>query len=272
MKYLFLSLFILALSFFNLARPVEDAGALLVSPLQSAARAIAIELKEYIFFVSNITDIYSENQILKRKILDLRTKTVSMADLEEEVAVLRQQLGVVSGDETTQDSATESDRASFAGRKLLLVNMTGNFADLTKTTVHIDAGTHSGVAEGMQIIYKNILVGMVVEVGKYRSLVELVYSPNVVIAVKNIDVPERTEGIVSGDYGTMLRLDRVLQKEAINIGDTLVTSGKDGYFDPGLIVGKVIEIDDVPTEPLKSALVAPFIEVENLNKVFVLLD
>ena len=49
-----------------------------------------------------------------------------------------------------------------------------------------------------------------------------------------------------------------------------MTSGRDGLFEPGYLVGEVGEIYAEPTQPLKSAQVRPFIDIERLDRVFVL--
>jgi len=193
----------------------------------------------------------------------LQNGLVVLADLQEENAVLKSQF--------LDDGYNGADRKS--DRKLILASVLGNSQDSTHSTVFINVGKISGVAEGDMVIYKDNLVGVVKQVKSSYSLVDLVFSPDLKVAVKVIGSSEptdQTEGLVSGDFGTSLKLDSVLQKEPLSPGDTLITSGRDGLFDPGYIVGKVEEIYAEPTQPLKSAQVYPFIDIEHLDKVFVL--
>ena len=263
MKYLFLSVVVTALSFLNFLRPLEEISGFILMNLSVPLRSLAVQTKDTLSFFSSINSIYKENQKLKSEIIDLQSHLVTLSDLQEENSVLKSQF-------------LDNNHDSFdneADRKLILANVLGNSQDATHSTIFINVGKASGVAEGDMIIYKNHLVGIVKKTKSRYSLVDLVFSPDLKVAVKVINSLEptvQTEGLVSGDFGTSLKLERVLQKESLLIGDILITSGRDGLFEPGYLVGKVGEIYAEPTQPLKSAQVYPFIDIERLDKVFVL--
>lgn len=263
MKYLILSIVILVLSFLNVLRPIEHLGAAALSPFTSSLRIAALDIRDYASFIINIRRIYIENQALKEEILDLRAKEADLTYLQEENQVLKEQFLPLNEPDISLS-------APYPRENLVMAQISGNPSDLTNSTVYVNAGTKKGVTLGASVIYKNYLIGSVSQVEPYRSLVNLVYSPDLVIAVKDIDTKNQTEGIVSGDYGTSLKMERVLQKESLATGDVLVTSGREGFFEPGYIVGRVGDIYEIPTEPLKSAEVIPFIDIESLDFVFVL--
>jgi len=263
MKYLFLSVAITVLSFLNFLRPLEELSGFILMNLSVPLRSFAIQTENTLYFFTNIHSIYNENQALKSEIINLQNHSITLSDLQEENSVLRSQF--------LDDRYSRPNNE--ATQKLLLANVLGNSQDTTHSTIFITVGKDFGVSQGDMIIYKNHLVGVVKKTGAHHSLVNLVFSPDLKVAVKVIsfsDLTVQTEGLVSGDFGTSLKLDRVLQKEPLSTGDTIVTSGRDGLFDPGYLVGKVGEIYAEPTQPLKSAQVLPFIDIERLGKVFVL--
>ncbi len=135
----------------------------------------------------------------------------------------------------------------------------------------MDKGANDGVTVGNNVIRENYLIGIVREVFPRRSVVDLVISPNVSAAVLDIDSPEKTEGIAQGQYGTSIQMTKILPSEKIEAGDTIITSGKDGIFTPGLRVGTVRSVLQVPVEPLKSAFLVTSVDFSRLDKVFLIL-
>ncbi len=297
MKYLGLSIFIFILSFLNILWPVEEAGSFVLDSSAIPFRSVALELEDYVSFMVQIKEIYSANQNLKEEVLSLQSDLSTLHELTKENIALKQQF-LKTGEESQGEVTSLDDN-------LFLVSLLGNPNDLTNSTGFINAGSTQGVSKGAMVVYRNFLIGQVSEVERYRSLVNLVYSPDLRIPVtrfslsqvdtgspdnesaelENIEAAEldsvsatveveqiSTEGIVVGDFGTSLKLERVLQKEPLLTGDLLVTSGREGFFKPGFIVGRVGDVYDEPTEPLKSAQVFPLLEIERLSKVFVFVE
>ena len=263
MKYLFLSVVIAVLSFLNFLRPLEEISGFVLLNLSVPLRSFATQTENALLFFVNIQSIYRENQELKAEIIDLKNQSVRLSDLQEENAVLKSQF--------LDDSHYSSNNETT--RKLILASVLGNSQDATHSTIFINVGKTAGVKEGDMVIYKDHLIGVVQRTNSRYSLVDLVFSPDLKVAVKVISFSDpivQTEGLVSGDFGTSLKLGRVLQKEPLSTGDTVVTSGRDGLFEPGYLVGEVGEIYAEPTQPLKSAQVRPFIDIERLDRVFVL--
>lgn len=257
----------MVLSFFNLLQPAQNILTFFLNPLQKVFRQVGTEILSYSEFLKNISTLYTENQELKEQILTLQSSFAELHDLKEENQAFKDQFIETELSKGEENSSLEESADNKA--KYLIANIIGNAADPTKSTIYIDKGYKHGISLDDPLIYKNNLVGKVIDVQRNRSLVALLYSPQVIIAVKNISSAIPTEGIVTGEFGTGLKLDRVLQNEALSIGDVFATTGREGIFEPNLIVGKVTEIYAIPTEPLKSAKITPLLEFDHLLKVFV---
>jgi rod shape-determining protein MreC len=256
-KYLIISFLILIVGFFGILNPLRGGFHFIFAPIQFGFTRMADDIRDLSSFFLNISSVHDQNLKLQSDNETLRSAIVDLKKFEDENKVLKDQLGLKS--------------TGASQRNLLLANVMGNSDDLSGSSLIIDKGSRQGLVVGVNVIKGNYLVGSIKEVFNDRSVVELITSPSVSIAVYDLDVPGRTEGLAVGQYGTSIEMRRILPNEDIKIGDTILTSGKEGIYEPGLIVGKVKEIKQVPVEPLKSAFLETVIELGNIDKVFVLL-
>ncbi len=259
MRYFFLSLFVLLLSFLGVGRPISTLFLYVSAPVQTSVHSCAVTLADYLDFLAKLGSLREENLLLKEEVLNLELRLSDMAVLKQELTDLQEQLPYVDFYESLP----------FEGFHQVFASVLGNAVDPTHSTVFVSAGTSKGVADGDIVLFARHLVGRVVHAYPQRSLVALIYSPNMRVAVKN-SYFDATEGEIIGDRGAGLILRNVLQKEPLTVGDIFVTSGRDGVFPRGLFVGHVTHIYAEPTEPLKSARVVPLIDLERLHHVFVL--
>jgi rod shape-determining protein MreC len=103
----------------------------------------------------------------------------------------------------------------------------------------LDKGSADGVRKGMAVVTPLGVVGQVVSVTARSAKVLLLTDPN-----SGVDVlvqRTRTRGIVSGSLENGIILKYVKRSEDIQIGDRLITSGLDGIFPKGVMVGTVIK-------------------------------
>ncbi|MCA9307914.1 rod shape-determining protein MreC, partial [candidate division WWE3 bacterium] len=156
-------------------------------------------------------------------------------------------------------------------KELLLADVLGNPLDQTGQTIIVNKGFSHGVTEGSNVVLKNNLVGVVTSVSRGRSVVSLVTSPNTRSTVVDIDSPDRLEGVARGDFGISIIMSQILPNELISVNDLIVTSGKDGLFEPNLILGKVVEIQGTESDPIRSAVIKSELDLKRLEKVFIII-
>jgi rod shape-determining protein MreC len=104
----------------------------------------------------------------------------------------------------------------------------------------IDKGSAHGVRAGMSVVTPLGVIGRVVEVTAQSAKVLLLTDPNSGIDV--IVQRTRARGIVSGSLENSTILKYVKRSEDVQIGDRLITSGLDGIFPKGLMVGTVTKV------------------------------
>ena len=258
MKKLFIALIIFIFGTFGVLNPVRDAFQFIFAPIQFGLKNVALGLKGSIDFFYNLKRLRDENIALLQENNDLTSVILELKKAEEDNELLKDQLNL-------------KNKESF-DKEFVMASVMGNPNDLTGGTIIIDKGLRHGIKIGANVIEGNYLVGIVKEVYTERSLVSLITSPSVSATVRDIDVAQKTEGLVTGKYGTSIQMTRILPNEEINVGDSIITSGKDGFFEPGLLVGKVVQVVEVPAEPLKSAYLETIVDTSKLHKVFVILN
>lgn len=109
-----------------------------------------------------------------------------------------------------------------------------------RRAVLIDRGTRDGVGEDWVVISRGALVGRVRRADSSSSEVMLIVDPDSGVGVRH--QLDRFAGILRGGNrgpATLSSLEYVPRDQAVAVGDAIVTSGLDGVFPPGLLVGYV---------------------------------
>jgi len=139
--------------------------------------------------------------------------------------------------------------------------------------MRIDLGRKDEVENGMTVVAENIYLGQVVSVGEKDSLVQFPNDPNSKIPVV-IKQPGSSgihaRGLLIGQFGGKLVLDRVLQAEDIRQGDLVVTSGEEGYL-ADLVIGQIKEVLPGTAEIYQQAIISPLVDYSLLRFVFLVI-
>jgi rod shape-determining protein MreC len=134
------------------------------------------------------------------------------------------------------------------------------------------------VADGVELAKDDILlsggclVGRVLEaVGSAAEAVLIVDSQH---AVAVVDQRSRDQGMLysqpSSGGPNLLRLDKIIGRSDIMVGDLMLTSGVGQVYPKGIPVGRVIEIMASPSNPrVVSAVVKPLADLQHLEFVTV---
>ena len=104
----------------------------------------------------------------------------------------------------------------------------------------LDKGSSDGVGKGMAAVTPLGVVGQVISTAARSAKVLLITDPN-----SGVDVlvqRTRARGIVSGSLEQKTVMKYVKRSEDIQVGDRLITTGLDGVFPKGLMVGTVTKV------------------------------
>lgn len=181
---------------------------------------------------------------LEERNRELQVEAQKTKALEEENRTLRAQLKVVLP----------------SNWELLPAQTLGKTRYLT-----IDKGEKEGVKIGQVVILKNILVGKVVAVSLQESQVRLPADPESKIPVRTAKTG--AEGLLVGQFGRGMVLEKVTQGESLEGEDLVVTTGESGY-PKDLIIGKVSWVEKKESEVFQKAGVEPSLNFDEIEVIF----
>ena len=107
-------------------------------------------------------------------------------------------------------------------------------------SVFIDKGHNDGIQPDMAVITADGVVGKVLHVYRSTSLVLLIDDQT--SGVGAILDKTRVQGILRGTPSGEVVLEKVMSDEAVPPGELVLTSGGDGVFPKGLLVGRVTKV------------------------------
>ena len=136
-------------------------------------------------------------------------------------------------------------------------------------TLTLDRGSDDGVVRMMPVVVADGVVGRIGAVTGRTADVLLVIDRNSSIAVRVERTRARANVRGNGKPGSA-RLDYALRSEDMIEGDRLVTSGTDGVFPRGLLVGTVTGIQRRPHGLFQSADVIPAVDPTRAEEVLVI--
>lgn len=150
---------------------------------------------------------------------------------------------------------------------IVSANVIGGSPSLLRSEVIIvDRGSHDGISQGMPVASSEGIVGRVLTVGDRSSEVLLITDP--ISAVDAFIHRTRVRGIVKGT-GSGCVMEYIEQNSDISKGDKVISSGKEGFFPKGVIIGTVSDIETKGN--FLSAQVSPFVDLDSLEEVVIIL-
>jgi rod shape-determining protein MreC len=142
----------------------------------------------------------------------------------------------------------------------------GAAASLEFRTVTIDKGTRDGLRPDMPIISPAGVVGRVVIPSARSAKVQLLVDRNA--AAGALIERSRAQGVVVGIGEDRLRLENVSEAADIVVGDTIVTSGIEGIYPKGFVIGRV-DVVEKSGPAYKRITVKPAVDFSSLEEVLV---
>ncbi len=198
----------------------------------------------------NLRHVRGENEELRRKLGELQVQFQQERARAERARQLENLLGF------KQQLRVETIAAGVIGASASL-----DFRGIT-----IDRGTSQAVTANMAVIGPAGLVGRVVTPTAHASKVQLLIDRNA--AAGALVERSRAQGIVVGSGVDMLRMDFVPATADVKAGDTVVTSGVDGIYPKGFVIGTVQQVEN-GNGIYKAIRVRPSVEFNRLEDVLV---
>jgi rod shape-determining protein MreC len=133
-------------------------------------------------------------------------------------------------------------------------------------TVTIDKGTREGLRRDMAVIAPAGVVGRIVVTSARSAKVQLLVDRNA--AAGALVERSRAQGVAVGLGGERLELEYVSEVYDVVAGDVVVTSGIDGIYPKGFVIGRV-EAVERNGGAYKKITVRPAVDFSGLEEVLV---
>lgn len=207
-------------------------------------------LREFFRSKNELTEIVRN---FERENRQLREEVGRLAGVEAENAALREALG-----DPGVPAAPERTVARIIGKGFLF-----------RHEAIIDRGEKAGIRAGDAVLVgQHTLLGVVFEILPSYAKLRLVTHKRFRAAAATVE--SRIEGLVRGGQGGGVVMEFVPKNAALIEGDTVVTSGFDGLFPPGLVMGEITNTLSGPTDLFLTARILPSADIGAVEIVTVI--
>jgi rod shape-determining protein MreC len=237
----------------TLARP-EGLVSEVMRPFQAASARMVESAGDIFRHYFELAHVAQENERLKEEIALLNQRQASMVEFELENRRLAELL----------------DLKEAIDLKMVAADVIGSDATGMARTLILSQGSTSGLQPGMGVITAGGVVGKLVTASRNASRVMLLNDHN--CAVDAFVQRSRARGIVAGwaDDGVIMKY--VERTQDIKTGDAVVTSGLDGVFPRGLLIGTVAAIERKGPGLFLNVSIRPAADLRNLEQVLVIVQ
>lgn len=242
------------------ANPLANIWGVVTSPVRGVFGSAVNWVEGVYDYAFRYEDLEKENAELKKRIAELEAQAAEGELDSQENEKLRQLLGLR---EKRSDLHFES---AF---------VTGHSVTNWESVITINRGSVHEVEAGDCVIDETgVLVGVVAEVGTTWSRVRTVIDPNTELGARVV----RTEtiAIAEGDFALMgegaLKLSYLPENTQLITGDLVMTSGLNGTYPSGLIIGAITQMHTEASGMSRYAVLEPRTDLDEIRQVFVVTD
>jgi len=231
-----------------IARLVADA----LAPLQATVTWIGVGARGLWDGYAQLVTARQENQILRERVTELEQQAVVLSELEQANRRLSELL----------DFRSHFDGVAYSARVI------GRDPLPWFRTLTVDRGERDGIRRGMAVLSPQGVVGQISEVSHTVSQVLVLTDHN--SGIDAVVQRSRARGIVQGGLEEGCHMKYVRRGEDVAVGDRVVTSGLDGIFPKGLMIGEVVEVSLRNRGLLQMAIVRPTAPLDRIEEVLIL--
>jgi rod shape-determining protein MreC len=238
-------------------RKIRSIVQTVVYPFQRGASTVGNGVSGFFGNIGELRRASVENQQLREQVGQMQT----------ELRDTRQQVAEAGRLEKLLDLKAKSSYEILAARVI------ARDPSMWFDNVVIDEGSWSGVELNMAVVAPGGIVGRVVATSSWSSQVMLITNEKsgagaVVGQLGQTNTLGSIKGL--GESG-LLEMRYVSGLEKVQVGDTVVTTGQDGIYPPGYVVGAVVEAGSGSATQTQAIRIRPTAGLDRLKEVAVLL-
>ncbi|MCB9547584.1 MAG: rod shape-determining protein MreC [Myxococcales bacterium] len=229
-----------------------------VAPLHAAVTRGGQSVRAFFLDYVALTGVREENRQLQDEVRTLRGEAARTADLAQENARLRHLLDL--GDR-------RKDLRLRAAR--VVARSSSEVFRVLRLTIDVGDGP---VEQGMAVVAPEGVVGQIRSLAGSRAEVLLITDPRSAVDVVLEQSRARAIAVGSGENDRYAAHLRYLPQSVSPIrGERVLTTGDDGRYPRGLVVGEVVEVGEPESGPFKKTTIRPLMDPGTLEEVFVVL-
>jgi rod shape-determining protein MreC len=178
---------------------------------------------------------------------------------------LQQERAIAEQSRTLQQLLDMRSSLSFAttGAAVIAGGASPDFRTMT-----IDKGTGDGLRADMAVIAPAGVVGRIIMPSTRASKVQLLIDRNA--AAGALVERSRAQGVVQGSGADLLQMNYVSGVADVKVGDQVVTSGIDGIYPKGFVIGQIQSIERGAGE-FSGIVIRPAVDFASLEAVLIVL-
>jgi rod shape-determining protein MreC len=229
---------------------LEDVVFGVFSEVQRGANTVTVGVRTSWQNYFALQQVQEENARLKEQISGLQIKLQQERSLAQQSQSLQKLL----------ELKTSTDLATTAAEVI------AGSASPEFRTITIDKGTREGIHPDMAVLSPAGIVGRVIQPSPRAAKVQLLIDRNA--AAGALVERTRAQGVVIGTGGDELRMDYVSGSAEVKAGDIVVTSGIDGIYPKGFVIGQIQSVKRGAGE-YSSIVIRPAVDFSALEAVLI---
>jgi rod shape-determining protein MreC len=196
-----------------------------LTPVAGVAMSWVAQIDRWTSMFGSNAQLRASNQRLQAADEQLRAQLLQLDGVSKENAALRQALRFEQS----------------TGYHMVAAGVVGRDPDGFSSAMEIDRGTADGVRAGMVVVTGAGLLGRVKEAGPRYAIVQTLADPWAHVDVELVNA--NLQGTVAGGPAPLRLALRNPTFVAVATGDWALTSGADGTYPHGLVVGELTAAD-----------------------------
>jgi rod shape-determining protein MreC len=200
-----------------------------------------------------LQQVRTENEQLKQQLAELRVRMQQERGLAEQSQSLQKLLELKTSTELATTGA----------------NVIAGGASPEFRTITIDKGAGDGIRADMAVIAPAGVVGRVIQPTARASKVQLLIDRNA--AAGALIERTRAQGVVVGTGAEELRMDYVSGSADVKAGDVVVTSGIDGIYPKGFVIGQIQSVRRSAGE-YSAIVIKPAVDFTALEAILIVMS
>jgi rod shape-determining protein MreC len=202
-------------------------------------------------WIPNITSLQRENELLRKVNVNLSDEVNQLRESRLENIRLRSMIAL-----------QETSTVKLTAAKVVSKNL-----NLLRNALTLSVGSDDHVEVGNPIITGEGLIGRVVAVSSSFCIGQMIVNVDFRASAKV--QRSRVDGIIAWD-GRSILLKNVAKTQDVKEGDAVITSEYSNAFPPGIKIGIVSKISEIPNSLYQRIEVVPTVNLTQSEEVFVM--